>query len=209
MPYEDLICLANSKKWNRRCFAGKTLNTKKWIRPISAANHGAIEENTMMMQIGRIPELLDIVRVPIQRCNPSPNQPENYIFGNVQWEFLGKFDKQELHSLIDNPQTLWTNSPYLNCIPAEYFETNNIGQSLYLILVKNIEIRVSVNGKVRGIFTYNGIEYDLPVTDLEVLTKYNTPQNAIIYGDIYLCISLGEPYERDNCCYKLIATIIG
>jgi len=35
MPSVDLICLANSHKWNFRCVAGLRVDGGGWVRPVS------------------------------------------------------------------------------------------------------------------------------------------------------------------------------
>jgi len=57
------------------------------------------------------------------------------------------------------------------------------------------------NPQRRGMFWYNNIRYDLPITDL----KFENMQEQILYNR-FLVISLGEPYE--GYCYKIIASII-
>jgi len=50
-------------------------------------------------------------------------------------------------------------------------------------------------------FSYNGLNYDLPVTD----PKFDTIEKDKVFESIYLCISLGEEYEGN--CYKIVANI--
>ena len=35
MFYKDIICLANSRKLNGRCVAGKDVTGNTWVRPLS------------------------------------------------------------------------------------------------------------------------------------------------------------------------------
>ncbi|HRM52080.1 MAG TPA: hypothetical protein PL094_08320, partial [Acinetobacter johnsonii] len=40
---KEIVILATSLKHGNRCVAGKTINTKEWIRPVSKENGDAIE----------------------------------------------------------------------------------------------------------------------------------------------------------------------
>jgi len=64
---------------------------------------------------------------------------------------------------------------------------------------------------VRANFNYNGIKYDLAITDKEIEDIYkNKGPGDYAQKDrkSYLCISLALPYERDNHAYKLVAGMI-
>ena len=78
---KDIICLANSRKYMARCFAGKEVDNLGWIRPVSESPNGEIEEYQMRFASGGIPHIFDIVRVPLKCCSPFPYQPENYLLG--------------------------------------------------------------------------------------------------------------------------------
>lgn len=62
----------------------------------------------------------------------------------------------------------------------------------------------------RGSFRYNGVDYQLKITDVGAEGK--SRDMGLAYGEYtvrklrYLTISLGEPFE--GYCYKLIASII-
>jgi hypothetical protein len=56
-------------------------------------------------------------------------------------------------------------------------------------------------------FEYNWNEYDLPITDLDFIEKYNKDKNILNNAkNIYLTISLGVVYE--GWYYKLVAGVI-
>jgi len=77
----------------------------------------------------------------------------------------------------------------------------HIQQSLYLVQAQNISLYYDGERKRRASFKYNGIDYDLPVTDPEF---YNIVNEDKDFKGI-LCISLGEEYH--GYCYKIVATI--
>ena len=117
------------------------------------------------------------------------------------------------------------NETYFNDkISVEYLKNNKITSSLLLIKPTTLEIRrqdVMVEGmygsyekkKIRAVFTYNGVEYNLGVTDPIIEQEYKSKDEGIYklsFNKIYLCISLAEPFPPlYNYCYKLVATIIG
>ncbi len=87
--------------------------------------------------------------------------------------------------------------------------------SLKLIEVDNFQISVDIEGaafgnakrKVRGMFSLNGVQYSLAITDPAVERVYLASNNdAYNVGKAILCISLGEPYQ--GYAYKLIASVI-
>jgi hypothetical protein len=59
--------------------------------------------------------------------------------------------------------------------------------------------------------------YDFTVTDIPVLAQLQPlangsyPRNQVGIDDaseVFLTVSLAEPYERNDCCYKLVAAIV-
>jgi hypothetical protein len=199
-----------------RCFAGKEVGNLGWIRPVSENPNGEIEEYQMRFASGDIPHIFDIVRVPLKCCSPSPYQPENYLLGKGAWRKIGVFDRELIDRLCENPGKIWTNEPYVNRIPLSYFRRNILRSSLLLIKVEQLMLQKSnLKKQIRAIFNYRGIEYDLPVTDIGVETEFTNKQTGIYRITdkiIYLCISLGEPFQSDvdisPCCYKLVAGVI-
>ena len=64
--------------------------------------------------------------------------------------------------------------------------------------------------RVRSRFTFAGSEYGLSVTDPVIENRYfnkDVGQYPINKTNLYLTISIGEPYE--GYCYKLVAAVIG
>ena len=213
MPYRDIICLANSWREGGRCFAGKDVNTGEWIRPIGKKSDAIIEnEQTYRNHFG-YPELLDIVRVPLEpnkTSNPSiPYQTENYRISGESWEYAGKKTREEAKNLVDNtPNLLWGADDRVTEVSF-----TEIKHSLALIELSELVIikRPNVKGeeKFRGVFQYAGYEYDLSITDPEFKKKYNSMNNGEkkrITENMLLCVSLGAPFN--NAAFKLVAGVM-
>ena len=112
---------------------------------------------------------------------------------NLKFEDLSKY--------TDKPDSLWGDNndriPYADITSSKI----KIDSSLYLIEAKKATAYLNTYGKRRVSFSYNGLNYDLPVTD----PKFDTIEKDKVFESIYLCISLGEEYEGN--CYKIVANI--
>jgi len=170
----------------------------------------------MRYKDGAIPDLFDIVRIPVKSLSPRPYQPENFIFNKGEWAKVGVYDQSKLGALLDSPASLWTNEPFNNRIPASYFTQNKITSSLLLVKVDNCRLqKSSAKKQIRALFTYNGGEYDLPITDIHIEKEYENKHSGLYKLNdkiIVLCLSLGEPFlsvvDSEPCCYKLVASVI-
>ncbi len=60
--------------------------------------------------------------------------------------------------------------------------------------------------RVSARFRHGHYEYTIPVTDYEYEKGF--PSHSTAERDCLLTISLGAPFEKDNCCYKLAAGVI-
>lgn len=220
MFYKDIICLANSRKMSGRCVAGKDVNTKEWIRPVSSNECEELSLSQIRPKGKRALNLLDIVRILCKTKKPSRHQPENILIDDGSWEKIGEFDPKQLDSICDHPKSIWPLGEYDDKIPVEYFDKNKLDSSLLLIKPSTLFLRrdnyIDKNGatkrKIRAVFSYNGKQYNLGVTDPIIKSQYEGKPEGdyrIPGNKIYLCISLGEPFAtRDNCCYKLVAALI-
>ena len=164
-----IICLANSRKISGRCIAGKVISdgmVREWIRPVSSRPSGEISEEERRFENGTDPTVRDIITVPMV----MPSTP--WLSGG---EILASFDSgltagqkhrvasfSEVQSALDHVENaLWINSSSgyngINDRVAEQ-HAENVGSSLKLIEVHDLEIRVGIEGaqfvnprrKVRG-----------------------------------------------------------
>lgn len=209
--YKEIICLANSTRTGGKCVAGITVDTGEWIRPVS--EEGQLTNKQIKYANGKLPELLDIIRIPYKKLQPTAYQPENVLISEEQWEYLGKWPEDKLDNLCDKPKEIFINQDRRDRITVEFFKKSRLESSLLLIKPKSIKLfRTDYENKkkLRTIFVYNDLEYDFGVTDpifLEEYTKKKEGFYKLDSKDVYLCISLAAPY-KDGYCYKLVASII-
>lgn len=198
-----IVILANSIKHNQHCVAGKCIDNKQWIRPVSNSNGGELtHEQAMCKNPHGMFNVKPLQKVRMVLASPAPlaNQPENYVIDNSVWIQNYKIEDNELASYLDAPLDLWGGS---DRVPYSMIQTGlfRINQSLYLVRVENLNLYKTDDDRRRASFNYNGIEYNLAVTDpnFDRILQNNPDLNSI------LCISLGEQYNGN--CYKLVATI--
>lgn len=203
--------MANSRRLQGRCVAGRDIKTNEWIRPVSSAETLTIDQ--IKLKDRSIPGLLDIIKIPCKERVPIFCQPENILIEKGVWEKLGIYDKK-IDNLCDYPKTLWWNDkPAQDRIDEEFLKKNKVGQSLSFIKPDSICIRrclrLDHGIKTRAVFFYNGVEYDLGLTDLDIENEYKEKSCGdyrLNKKQIYLCISLGGSFR--GYCYKLVAGVI-
>jgi Dual OB-containing domain len=218
-----IVCLANSRKMQGRCVAGRELNADvagPWIRPVSDRPTEEVSEYERQYQDGSDPRVLDVIDVPLIEARPKDYQQENWLLDpQLYWERRGRLRWDDLSGLQDRRGPLWVNgnSSYngLNDrIPLA--QATALRSSLKLIHVRNLELRVFAPGeafgntkrRVQARFTFDGTDYWLWVTDPIVERKYLAePDGEYAVGEAYLTVSIGEPYQ--DHCYKLVATVLG
>ncbi|MBM3752803.1 MAG: hypothetical protein FJW38_02335 [Acidobacteria bacterium] len=105
-----LVCLANSRKPDGRCIAGKSLTGGEWIRPVSARLGAELTSAECRCVDGCAPALLDVIDIPLSRADPRGHQRENYLIAaGPKWSRIGKVTWQEALALVDDADVLWVN----------------------------------------------------------------------------------------------------
>ncbi len=203
MIQSEVIVLANSVKHGQHCVAGKCLSTGRWIRPVSNEQGAELSHDQAKYQnpygtYGVKP--LQKIRMGFSRHVPLPHQPENFLIDGNLWQQNYSIGVAELPNYLDTPADLWGNGNRVQHASI-ILELYNITQSLYLVQVEELNLYNTDEGKRRAAFVYNGMNYDLAVTDpkFDEIIQEQREVNGI------LCISLGEEYQGH--CYKLVATI--
>lgn len=218
-----IVCLANSKRPGGRCVAGKEVLRSgygDWIRPVSARPSAEIRLEERQYENGGEPEILDIIDVPMIAAVPRVHQTENHMIdAEFYWTKKGELTWANLDGLVDAPPALWGNGD------STYHGKNDrmtqtaaceYRNSLWLIKPEDVVIRVLTPGaafgnpkrRVRAQFTYQGVQYDLMVTDLAAEKAFLArPNGEYSLENVPFCISLAEAHT-DGYCYKLVATII-
>lgn len=94
-----IVILANIMKNSGRCLAGKELirngkNTEvgSWIRVVGSEDGVEVQVSWMLEQLGREPNLLDVIDIPLEGIVPLPDQPENWLMvRRAMWRERGTF----------------------------------------------------------------------------------------------------------------------
>ncbi|MBF0471440.1 MAG: hypothetical protein HQL48_08700 [Gammaproteobacteria bacterium] len=210
----ELLILANSIKKSQRCIAGKRVDTKEWVRPVTSAEGDEISAYrcySMDLSKKRI-EVKPMQRLSIELGHAVPllNQPENYLFSAQPWQYRGSLSAEQLEPFLDHPESLWGSGPRIDYKIIQQ-GLIHIEQSLLLVRVEKLQLsqHKSIDGrnKRRANFLYNGTWYNLPVTDPDFEEQIKHPNHHNI-----LCISLGEKFDfyrnGDFCCFKIVASIL-
>ncbi len=146
MPIKKtIVVLAKSIKHNQYCVAGKDINSKEWIRPVSDVNGAELSEqqskctNNDWQNKGKLPynsKVLQKLEINFLQHAPLPNQPENYVVSEDIWQQKYQISEQDLQNYLDEPESLWGDGDRI-----EYSQIENsiipIGQSLYLVKVQD------------------------------------------------------------------------
>ena len=220
-----IVCLANSRKPEGRCIAGREWIEKQgvgsWVRPVSARENQEVSECERQYKDGSDPRVLDIIIIPVLEPQPRYYQTENWLLDpGDYWEKTGAFSRRALPKLVDPIAPLWIDgqSTYHGRNDKILLEsTDSVADSLRLIRVERLTLAVfnpseafgNSKRRVQGQFTHADTEYKLWVTDPECkayLAKPDGVYSVYNIGECYLTISLGEPFR--GACYKLIAAII-
>ena len=219
---KTIVCLANSYKPPQgRCIAGREVLAHGyggWIRPVSTRPTAELQFSEYRYENNASPKILDIVDVPLLNADPRHHQTENHVIDVGLWVKRGELPWDALaEELRDRPGTLWINSEHTNaghydCI--HQVEAAKIHDSLVLIRPEHFIVEIGRNywtgrKSYRGKFEYNATHYNLSVTDPVARGAFATKQEGDYpLNDVYLCVSLTEPYEHDDRCHKLVAAII-
>jgi hypothetical protein len=209
------ICLANSKNFGERCIAGVEVTKvsgayepvekegkPKWLRRISKCQHGAVGEDL----VGGI-NLLDIIEIDVEESCPNGYQSENATFKPESIKKIGniRLSDKNLDRLIDMDQyNLFGNRG--KAVSDDVIDS--VEHSLTLIKVTDFQInRKDSDGQLRIEFVFNHDRYDLPITDIDFIKRYNENEALLKNTDcLYLSISLGVFHNGWH--FKLIAGVL-
>lgn len=230
---KEIVLLSKSVKHGQNCIAGREIirNGSKlqlgpWIRPVSEHDEGAVSNLEIMLEGGGLPQFLDIIEIEVKESVDNQTQPENWLIEKKKWKKTGRIGISSVFNhFIENPANLWVGAFYLpDRINTNEYIHNSYNTSLYIIKPVTFVMEISTifndfqgreQKRRRGKFLYNGVNYDLAITDPEIDTKYFRPfpgiddgikQIAMDTEKCLLCISLAPEFNGYH--YKLIATVI-
>ncbi len=208
------ICLANSYKRGGRCIAGVEIDSDnniiynrdgnpKWIRPIADTQYGEIPNDDA-----------DCIKLFSHVCllnveeNPLDVHRENVLYDSM--ELLSSafsLDTKFLNKLVDKThKSIFGN--HGKAVSVDF--ASNLDYSLMFINTQNARTYIDESrerAKNRICFTYNGAEYDFPITDPKFLDKFRrNPELFDVIPNVYLTLSLGLEYE--GWYHKLVAGVI-
>src|SRR6266849_9791111 len=90
---KTILCLADSRKTSGHCVAGREIDGNRiggWIRPVSSREHEEISVQDRRYEDGHLPNLLDIISIPMLQPKPCTYQSENHLIAdNYYWEKTG------------------------------------------------------------------------------------------------------------------------
>ncbi len=222
MSEVNLLVLASSRKGGGRCVAGYDLEGKRWIRPVSDLDDGALMLEHCAIDAAW-PKVLDIVRVDLGEARPLPWQPENWSLTGAAWQRIDRLDPAAapdvLDEVVDHDVTLLQSTN--RKVAGDFLRDNPIDASLTLSKPDELQWRIeqpSWGRQEKALFSAGGKgQYDFHVTDLPIEERLHGlglgvhPREAVgidADADVYLTISLGEPFNLNDDCYKLAAAVI-
>ncbi len=224
MNYEKtILCLANSRKLDGRCAAGKEFRDGEcgeWIRPVSKRPSEEISWSERRYESGQDPQVLDIISIPMLEPRPDSFQVENHLIDDeYYWEKVDRANWQDVVAVVDAvPGPLWINGfstweGQNDKVPEAQAET--LTASLLLIRPDNVRIHVGREGgvfaparrKVRASFDFNGQSYLFAVTHPAIERRYLSRQDGdFAIDEAILCVSLSKIWNGYG--FKLIAAVI-
>lgn len=217
-----IICLANSRKYQGRCVAGKERlpnGSFAWVRPVSSRPNEELTEAERRYSDGSEPKLLDVIDIPLRRAAPRSSQKENWLLdAGRRWALHRRAEWRHLAALVDDPATLWANESSSfggmnDRVAATVAE--DLPCSLYLLRLDDLALHVSSRAgdgsfrwRLQASFTHRDVGYRLSVTDPEIEAAcLMRADGTYQIGRAYATVSLGEPF-RDGFCYKLVAALM-
>ncbi|MBR3491170.1 MAG: hypothetical protein IKH44_02575 [Bacteroidales bacterium] len=212
------ICLANSYKHGGRCIAGIEVvpqsdgslgivrhddGRPRWIRPVSMSANGEIPNHLAeSFKIFSLVKLTDV-----EPCPDNAHTEDVHCTRMEICPFELSPTKDFLNQLIDTQhQAIF----YFRgkSIPTTIID--RLDYSLMLIHPDNACAYCDEgreNSKYRMKFTYNGSNYDFPITDPVFLEQFKkSPDSYADLDGVYLVLSLGIAFEGFH--YKLVATVL-
>jgi hypothetical protein len=228
-----IVVLANSKKPGGRCLAGKELISTGaawkiggWIRPVMNENSGAVPEYCMITALGHLPELLEIIDIPLVKPTPIPDQPENWLLESPikpkAWKSRGCYELKNIEQLLDKPEKLWNEKLHARRVKNGYVPKMEKPASLYLIkpdYIQSIQVwsesnQYGTRTRRRIWISHAKILHELDIDDVDFQKKYypkipavGEPAISVNLTDAkgtIICVSL-TPEFKDHNQYKIAA----
>jgi hypothetical protein len=231
---KTILVLANSiKHYPCTCIAGREIvpigvryEIGAWIRPVSTHDEGGVSPSESRLKNGRQPIVMDFVELSLANRTNDMLQPENWFIDTTsQWQTVNKqYPKPSLNLLIESPDSLWSQkNEASDRVASTALMRRPPMQSIYLIQVSALKVRFGwrqwegpYKARRRALFSYNGADYDIGITDPSFLEKYRRefptkgkPANEFdVKTANGCCLCVGLAPEFNGYHYKVVATII-
>lgn len=212
------ICLANSYKHGGRCIAGIEVvpqsdgslgivrhddGRPRWIRPVSMSANGEIPNHLAeSFKIFSLVKLTDV-----EPCPDNAHTEDVHCTRMEICPFELSPTKDFLNQLID------TQHKAVFYFRGKSIPTTIIDRLDYSLMLIHPDNACAYcdegreNSKYRMKFTYNGSNYDFPITDPVFLEQFKkSPDSYADLDGVYLVLSLGIAFEGFH--YKLVATVL-
>lgn len=221
---KTIVCFANARKPPRgTCVAGREFASGHfgaWLRPVSHRPSRELLSVEQCCRGGRVPSVLDVVRLTLVGPEPERHQTENELIDDrVRWALVRRLGWEDIQPAVEQlVSPLWPcGESSLNGVNDRVAENrlNEITRSLYLVRPAHLFVRVMRESRlggpalkrVRAAFLYDGEQYLLAVTDPRIERRYFVREEGDYQvPEALLCLSLSEPFH--GFAYKLAATII-
>lgn len=201
-----LIILANSRKAGNRCIAGIDFKSGRWIRPVYSDGTSGIPWNIRNIN-GQEPQLLDIISIPLKEDGPNREiQPENRQLLDGQWIKVGKADIEQLEPYKKTEGIILYNTEdriHVNRLIRPVRESICLIEAYVTFFTGSY---IHGGKRVNAMFEFSGNGYTIPVTDYDFWLNF--PPYHVGTAKCLLTISMGLPFERDDCCYKFVVGVI-
>jgi hypothetical protein len=214
MPRFNIICMAHSRKHKGRCIAGLGAYGEGWIRPVPK-NGGPLFPKHFRLHDGSEPQSLDLISIDFEGPAPDEYQPENWAIAGDTWRLVQRPVSDQCLDLLDSHLS---EGPHLfgdfdDKVHKDVVCKMPGSGSLQLVTPGRIKWHLRDNWQARVKFALGYGRYDLPVTDIVweqwIRNREFEKEDACAPGDkIMFTVSLGRPWEKDGCCYKLVAGVL-
>lgn len=197
--YEEILILANSRKLDGRCIAGKTPDGR-WIRLVQDGKRAIPKKE------GKHIKILSRYNVDILENRTSPNMTyhtENYTYNNLELTQEACID--ELDEYLDTPDFIYGDTRRF----LKFSEAKKYDNSLLFLKVSNLVAYKTCDETVRCDFCYNGQIYKafcLTDSNVEKMFKKESFPHCEEFGDAYITVSIGIPFMGN--VFKLVSGVI-
>lgn len=216
----QIICLANSRKFEERCIAGINPTTGQWIRPVSSLypEDGRVPANVRLIQ-GKEPALLDILEIPLDNNGPDFGfESENFTIASGSWQRIGQVQPTDVLQYCGNyPHILHNSNKYVN---LRYLQSLPFQQRRTLQLIYATKFSVQAIPNTQGSRKWQGTLVTITgqqltnasITDPVLVNRLESgysPQNpCLVTVSLSLPHKPSKDWEGDDPCWKLIAGAI-